>query len=195
MPGKYSHVFGRLGPAVLLCVIVGLTSYPEAASAHEIHVTAHVHDGAIHGEARYPDDTPVGGAKVTAFDPAGEQIGRTTTDEQGEFSLEAKFRCDHRLLVDTGDGHGAEYTVRATLLPANLPPRGDAPASGLPVGESASLQAVVHELVHLGERLDRYERKVWLRDVLGGIGYILGIGGVAFFFLGARRQQPKRKDR
>ena len=167
-----------------LALTVGLICCARPVLAHGVHVSAHVHDGMIHGEAHYPDDTPVRGATVTAYDPAGQQIDRTTIDQKGSFTLEAKFRCDHWLLVDTGDGHGAEYTVRAAQLPANLPPRGDATVAAVP--EEDPLESIQKDLAELRDRL-------WLRDVLGGLGYIVGIAGVAFYFLGVRRKQSRHE--
>jgi nickel transport protein len=170
MSRDFSNVFGGLGLAALLCATLGLMACPVPALGHRIHVSAHVHDGAIHGEAHYPDDTPVRGATVTAYDPAGEKIGQTTTDEKGSFTLEARIRCDHRLLVDTGDGHGAEYVIRAAELH----------------GDQDPLEGIRQELSDLREQL-------WLRDVLGGLGYIVGITGVAFYFLGVRRKRSRRE--
>ena len=94
-----------------------------------MEVFATVEGKTIQGKANFHDGTPARNADVKAFDPAGEEIGRTKTDDQGKFNLAARFRCDHRLLVDTGDGHGAEYTILAKAMPADLPLRGPAVAS------------------------------------------------------------------
>ena len=168
MFARISIVPGSCGPLLLPWAITAVLLNSATTLAHGVHVSAYFHDGAIHGEAHFPDDTPVRKATVTAFDPAGEEIGRTTTDEKGEFSLETKFRCDHRLLVDTGDGHGGEYTVRATEL----------------LGDP---------LEDIRQKLDDLREQLWLRDVLGGLGYIVGITGIAFYFLGVRRKESKRK--
>ena len=88
-----------------------------------MEVFATVEGKTIQGKANFHDGTPARNADVTAFDASGDKIGRTKTDDQGKFTLEARFRCDHRLLVDTNDGHGAEYTILAKSLPADLPPR------------------------------------------------------------------------
>ena len=142
---------------------------------------------------------------MTARDPAGETIGRTKTDRQGEFSLEAKYRCDHRLLVDAGEGHGVAYTVKVAELSKTLPPRGDAPGSagrkaphavGVPVADDTSaatldgrrLEAIHAQLVELRKQLNQYGQSFRLRDILGGIGYIAGIAGVAFYLLGMRKR-------
>ena len=45
------------------------------------------------------------------------------------------------------------------------------------------------ELAALRRELRQYEQRIRLRDVLGGIGYIVGMAGVAFYFLGVRRRQ------
>jgi len=172
-------------------VLVGVLLFASSALAHAVSVFAHAHDDSIHGEVSYFGGIPAKNAKVTALDPSGVEIGETTTDEDGKFTLKARFRCDHRLLVDTGDGHGAEFTVGATQLSQWLPPRDDVPKSTSESSSSSNeqLEAIREQIVELRKQLDGYERKVRLHDVLGGIGYILGIAGVAFCFLGGRRKQ------
>jgi nickel transport protein len=44
-------------------------------------------------------------------------------------------------------------------------------------------------LAELRKEVARYENKVRLHDVLGGIGCILGFMGLAFYFLGVRRRE------
>ncbi len=161
--------------------ILGLLLAASPAFAHRVHVSAHALGTKIFGEVEFSGDVAVKNAKVIAYGPAGEKIGETTTDEQGKFSLEARFRCDHRLLVDTGDGHGAEYTVVAAQLSTSLPPR-------------SGLDTILSQIIELQRRLDQYERKIRWRDVLGGIGYIMGVAGIAFYFLGVRRKQSQSTD-
>jgi nickel transport protein len=56
-------------------------------------------------------------------------------------------------------------------------------------------KAVSKQIRPLREQLDRYEEKVRLHDVLGGIGYIIGLMGLAYF-IGARRKSnaPSSND-
>jgi len=88
-----------------------------------MHLAAQPDGALIRGEVHYHGQTPAAGLTVIAFDDAGEEIGQAKTDDQGKFTLQARFRCDHRLLVQTADGHGAEFTVKADLLPPSLPVR------------------------------------------------------------------------
>ncbi len=167
-------------PGLLTATVIVLSGVP--AAAHQAHVFAHVHGSTIHGEAYLHDKTPLCDAKVTAMDPTGRTIGQTTTDQQGKFTLQAEYGCDHILRVTTDDGHGVEYTVAAADLPTGLTPRAGDIAPG-------GLESVHREIVSLRRQLQEHQDQTRLRDVLGGIGYIFGIAGVAFYFLGVRRQQ------
>ena len=178
----------------LLPVVVAVM-FASPAAAHLVHVDAHVHGHTIHATAYYHGDTPVRNAKVTAYDPAGETLAETTTDEDGKFSLEARYRCDHRLVVDTGDGHGTEYTVTAAELPGDLPPRGGAPvAAPTAADHHHHHNGVSTEIAALRKQIAEFRRETRLRDVLGGIGYIVGIAGIAFYFLGLKRQRSQASN-
>jgi len=194
---------------VALALIVALAA---PAAAHKLIVFASAEGATIHGKAYFLGGAPAQGLAVTAFDPQGAELARTTTDDQGEFTLTANFRCDYRLVVETLDGHGAEFPLQAEQLPADLPPRGEAAGPPHPQAEpsqhvppvaslesnssqhaaaerSAELRALRADVAALQEQLTQYENRTRLRDVLGGIGYILGLAGIAFYFLGVRRKQ------
>jgi len=189
-----------------LLALAAVTVSAAPAAAHKLFVFASAEGATIHGEAYFQGGAPARGLAVTAFDPQGAELARTTTDDQGEFTLTAEFRCDHRLVVETPDGHGAEFTLRAGQLPADLPPRDEAAGPPHPQDEhphahiehshhppssepSEELRALRADVAALQEQLTRYENRTRLRDVLGGIGYILGLAGIAFYFLGVRRKQ------
>lgn len=192
-----------------LAGLVLLAALP--ASAHRLKVFATAEGRKISGYAYFPGGGRAVRVPVLATGPGGEELGRTTTDEKGCFSLEAKWRCDHTLVVETPDGHKATYRVEAAELPSDLPPLGGAGRQGAPrpqghgtgekgqpqvaagpvksgqVLEDAVARAVARELRPLREQLERYEAKRRLHDIIGGIGYILGISGVAFYLLARRR--------
>jgi len=197
---------------VALALIVALAA---PAAAHKLFVFASAEGATIHGKAYFQGGAPAQGLAVTAFDPQGAELARTTTDDQGKFTLTAEFRCDYRLVVETLDGHGAEFPLRAAQLPADLPPRDEAagpphpqaePSQHVPPVEplepatskdivaepSEELRALRADVAALQEQLTRYENRTRLRDILGGIGYILGLAGIASYFLAARRKQADK---
>jgi nickel transport protein len=196
------------GFAVIASVI-----FATPAAAHKASAFATVQGKAISGEAYFRDGSPIRNAQVTVLDPDGGKLGETKTDQAGKFSFEPCRRCDHRFVVDGGDGHVAQCTVEAGELPAGLPHGGPTPApegqtrpspsSGAastessikkPVESSGShdeLEAIQTQIAQLRRELAAREDSTRFRDIVGGIGYILGLMGLAFYFLGARRRKMK----
>jgi nickel transport protein len=203
-------------------VLLGALLASSAASAHTLNVFARVEGTTIRGKAYFRGGTPAQEVEVIARDPAGKELGRTKTDDRGEFSLLARVRCDHTLVVDTGDGHGGQYVVRAAELPAtvgqvsNLPPNSTTPvsstespheanaaASDTPTpapsspGETpivSQIEELQRQVEALREQLDAHDQQVRIRDILGGIGYIVGLTGVAYYVLAMRHKRPAGRN-
>jgi nickel transport protein len=199
---------GRIGWLVLFA-LAGMLPGGDAFG-HVVNVFAVVEGKTIRGEVYFRGGVAAQGAKVEAFDPQGRKLAEAMTDQEGKFSFPVRFRCDHRLLAQAGEGHAGQYTVEAAELPEGLPlPEGEAdtpgqepappaasparsdPAAGLP-GDARLKElieaAVNQQVVPLRRQLDRFENTLRVRDVLGGIGYIFGIMGLLFFFLGKRNK-------
>jgi nickel transport protein len=208
----------------LVCIfaLLAAAGVPRTASAHKLNVFAYVEGQTIRGEAYYRGRTPARDAKVVALDPAGKKLSETRTDEQGNFSVRVRYRCDHRLTIDAGEGHTGEYTLSASELPASLPPW-EQPAAGaqpLPataggqtpapaaapsaasadsepspaaVSREDEVRALRIQIVQLREELAAYRQEAQFRDIVGAAGYILGLGGVAFYFLGVRKKAQQKK--
>ncbi len=127
-------------------------------------VFAGVEGKTIHGKAKYHDGTAVKNGEVRAFDPWGQEIGRTKTDEEGTFALEARFHCDYRLLVDAGDGHGGEYTIPAKTLPEDLPSRTPADFSSPTHSHEEAVAQNAHEDQAGAQALmPSWTRRCWLK--------------------------------
>jgi len=181
--------------SLVVLVLAGLVLLrPEAAWAHKLNVFAWGEGRRIVGEAYFRGHAPLVGGAVTLFGPGGQKLGQTATDAQGKFQFEPRQRVDHRIVVDAGDGHAETFVVTAAELPADLP-GGTAPAvkpaatPGPKVAENAPPvppggQA---QLGQLRAELQEFKHEVRIRDVLGGLGYILGLMGMAFYFLGVRK--------
>jgi nickel transport protein len=180
------------------------------ACAHKLYVFAVVEGKTIHGEAYFRGHLPAQQAAVRVLAPNEAVLGETKTDAEGKFAFEAAERCDHKLVVDAGDGHVESFTVSAAELPASLPlPPGEgrreaiarplstspdltqressgfAPAES-PAADTAAIQA---QIVQLRRELQAFQQETRWHDVLGGIGYIVGLMGLAFYFLGVRRRE------
>ena len=194
-----------------LLLLVSLLLCPASAFAHKLYVFARLEGATIHGRAYFPGDVPAQHIDVIARDPSGRELGRTTTDDKGNFLFTARKRVDHCLTAETPDGHAGQYTVHAAALPDSLSADGATDAggpqiaspatdhAGAPVpaaGKDPESAAVGDQLAELGRQIDDLRQQVYdseerlrLRDLLGGIGFILGLAGVAFY-MQARRRRP-----
>ncbi len=210
---------------LLLAVLVGAWS-AAPAFAHKMVVFATGAGEAIEGEAYFHGGEPARDVKVTLLGPNDRVLGETTTDEEGRFRLAIRFRCDYRVIADAGAGHGAEYSVPADELSADLPPLdgSEAPPAKRPDGATeppraaeqpdvapsenaapgavddaasrrAEIEGLARQVTALRSDLRRYQNELRFRDVLGGLGYILGVMGTAFYFLGVRRKERQSAPR
>ncbi len=188
-------------------IFLATVSMASWARAHKILVDAWVERGmtppTICGECRFGSGDAVKDAPVEIQSEAGEALGETRTDAQGAFRFVPTRGVTHVLLVKAGEGHAGKAVVDASDLPESLP-GGVAPATTrLPGEESPTLpgpavspdleqvvaRAVAAEVAPLRRDLAALREKLWLHDVLGGLGWILGLAGL-WAWLASRRGRP-----
>ncbi len=199
------------------------------AGAHEVDVFASVDGRSISGQAKMAGGSPIKAARVAAFDPAGEVLAETLTDDSGEFTFPLEFRCDHRIEVDAGGGHLGRYTVEMSELPADLSPLGRQSKRAAPVSSQADpepdhspgeahahshdhphdhshtdshehekspedqLAAIDRQLQSLRQDIHDYQARLRIQDIVGAVGYILGLMGLGYY-LGVKRREKAGND-
>jgi len=201
-------------PALVLAAGL-LICQADQAWAHKIKLFAAVEGKVISGYGYFPGGGRLKNARLDVIGPDGQKIGEILTNENGEFSYEAKVRVDHQLVMDSGDGHLAKFLISADELPQSLPGPGTAaqaapapatqeaakpapPAAQeavkpvVPALDQEKLAALVEKAVSrqvrpLREQIEAWEEKIRWHDVLGGLGYLFGVCGLAFFLIGRRR--------
>lgn len=95
--------------------------------------------------------------------------------------------------------HQAKPTMAHAAPTAAPEPPPAAPAPAPTTAEPADLaalidQAVAHNIRPLREQIEAYEQKVRLHDILGGIGYIMGLAGIfAYLQAGNKEKENGRK--
>ena len=187
---------GSLGMCAALAALIAAAD----AGAHQLRVFASTEDGVIQGYAYFVGGSPARNAPVRIHDPGGALLGETKTDGDGEFRFEARKRVDHVITVDLADGHRDTYTVGAAELPEALGGVGEretkreerATDDGETTPEpwaaerqpdpdlmaDAVARAVERQIRPLRDDLRRMEDQRQFRDIVGGIGYIVGLAGL-----------------
>jgi nickel transport protein len=171
------------------------------AEAHLLKLFAYVEGQEIHGSAYFAGGAAATGAPVTVTGADGQTLATLPTDPQGAFRYHADSAGDYRLRVDTGDGHQAEWLIRAaefgqavpeTAIAATPPSAPQSPAGSVADARLAALieQALARQIGPLREALQRSDERARLSDILGGIGFIFGLAGIALWWRG-RQGGPK----
>lgn len=186
--------------ALALCLALA----PAAALAHRANVFAWVEEGMIHGEASFAGGKPAMNSRVTVLDAgSGRELLAVTTDESGAFQFKIpeaarESGADLELVLDAGMGHKDSWVVKADEY-GGAPGEGAPAPSGAPDIKGAPEPAVGPEAKDLAElaasvralerRIDEISRNMarragsgpGLTEILGGIGYIIGLIGLAAY--------------
>ena len=165
---RLRHILPAVACAILLCA--------HSALAHRTNVFAEVRDGRIEGECYSSGGDPIRNASVEFVSTDNTKLGTAQTDPQGRFSYTPTKQIDHRIILDTGDGHRAEWVIKASDFAQNA---------------ATTALAATPPAVPAQRRTHTHERQWRWRDVFSGIGYIFGLAGIALYF--RSRRTPKKR--
>ena len=187
-------VHSLLATLMTVALLMGVTTPP--ALAHKVILSAFTAGDTIEGEVGFSNGDMATNTLVEVFDPDGTKLGETVTDHDGFFVYRPAQAVPHVFKVDLGAGHVAEVTVGVDELPAGVAAPGAIPSGGVAPPVAAlppDLQAMIAEAVRnevrpLRREIAAYKERHDLQTVLGGIGYILGLFGLAFFLVARRRR-------
>lgn len=149
------------------------------AAAHAIHIFAAFEGEVVEGRVYFEGDEPAAGLTVNVFSPEGDPRGVSETDAEGRFTYSPERMEPLKFVVETIEGHRASLTIdlaRNEVYEEVEIERHEA----LPDEIIELLErAVAREVRPVLEELDRLENRIRFRDVIGGIGYIVGAMGLA----------------
>lgn len=190
---------GLFAAAILL---IGFST----ASAHSVKVFAFEEGGQICGEGYFADGSKIRNAKVEVFNGERVKLLETRTDGNGEFRFPSPGGKEVVIVLNASMGHRAEFVL--PLSAADGAGAGTA-AKGNPVSDSSlswkeapvsgiseeRLRAVVNEVFDarmkplLNAVLSLKKEGPPLVEIIGGVGYIVGLFGVFFFMKGRKESK------
>ena len=183
----------------------------DSASAHRVNVFAWVDGDTVYVESKFSGGKKVKAGKVVVMDPQGFELLSGFTNDQGEYSFTVPKQSDLRVIIMAGQGHQGEWTVRKTELQGltsvtTTNTKGSINVSSgqeSNVGNTSSdfeiaassknidpeeLEAIIETV--LDRKLQpvtrmltdmRQAERPGVRDIFAGIGYILGLVGIAVY--------------
>lgn len=170
------------------------------AEAHLFKVFAYVEGNTIHGSVYFAGGTAVENAQITLKGKTSDKPINLTSNIKGEFLYTATTPDDYLIQANTGDGHQAEWLIKAetfsqaattanTTTPASADSQPKAFEKTDPQLATLVEQAVAKQIGPLRESLQRNHDRARLSDIIGGIGFIFGIAGIALWW---RSKQANR---
>ncbi len=191
---------GILGLMLLVCLfLVGEGS----ANAHKVMIFAWVDGDTVHTESKFSGGKRVKGGDVIVYDLEGSQLLKGKTNTKGEFSFKVTKKTGMKIVLMAGTGHRGEWTIPPDEIRVVV--TGEAvTAASKETGEEkpeerarkATMPGVSQDEIQMAveKALDRKLKPVLkmlaeskehgpsVTEILGGIGYILGLMGVAAYF-------------
>lgn len=182
--------------ALLLCFLITLTS---TGYAHNVVAGAYTDGMLVEGEIGLSNgDMAQVGLLVEVFDATGNKLGETKVEEDGLFSYQAKKPMTHIFKANLGAGHVANIAVEGNEFAGFKPSESNKPTAtspnqiaGIDAQELERIvrQAVSQQVKPLQKELRAYKEKVMIRDIMGGLGFILGIVGIAAYMSAKRKEK------
>ena len=163
------------------------------ALAHRVMVFAWVEAQTVHTESKFSGGKLVKGGRIEVFDQAHKKVTQGLTDDRGRFDFsipQGARQLD--IVLTTRMGHTGRWTVSAQELGATValpdPQKPDAAVKastyGTPGLNAEAIEAIVERSLEkkLAPLRAQIAAQSWgLRDIVAGLGYILGLMGLASY--------------
>lgn len=180
------------GTTWLVCLIV-----PTLSMAHRVNLFAWVEGDTVYTESFFSDGTKSVDSRIDVFNSEGAILLTGQTDEEGKFAFKIPEKGDLRIVLNDSMGHRAEHVLSAGEMAGMAGSGYDRDGQNPTEMEGEKEVLVIHKetiksLMEevLNEKLGPILRKLAvsekkgpaLSEIIGGIGYIFGLIGVALYF-------------
>ena len=186
-----------------LAFVLCFTSVPPAL-AHKVYLFAWVEGDTVYTDSYFPGKKKVINGPIKVFDPSGKQLLEGKTDENGQFSFKIPQRTDLRIVLEATMGHKTEYLLKAEEVSGiEVKPDAEKETAKLQDSSPGSVQTADMEQIRIilekaiDDRLKpivrmlarlQEERGPGLTEIIGGIGYIFGLMGIALYFKSRKKK-------
>ncbi len=188
-------------------VIAALVFISTDADAHKIRVFAYENDGSIVAEAKFSSGRPAKKVEIKVLAENQDTLISGVTDNNGEYRFSAEVIRENTagnltITVNDGSGHRGTWELekadylgeKTTHLHSSLSkPRHseenqtNIKTPAVPINYSAIERivekTVAREIAPIKQLLtEQKQDTITLQEILGGLGYILGLAGIAAYY-------------
>jgi nickel transport protein len=186
-------------------VLMGCLFFSSSAYAHRVMIFGWVEGDRVVTQSKYSSNRAVKGGEVSVYDSTENRILTGQTDTQGKYSFQIPAQERLRIVLATAGGHQAEWTITKKELEstsqnhshsnkeyAQPQPKETEPGICQQEIQEAAFEKILDSKLrpmmhHIAESNQTHTS---LRDILGGIGYIIGLVGLTAYM----RSRGKEKQ-
>ncbi len=186
-----------------ICLILGLLP-PIASQAHNLEAEVSVKEIGFTVRAFFEDGTPTRNATAEVIASDGDVLAAGKTDDRGEFSFSNDLKEKIEVVVEDDTGHRETFPLSPAAIALAI--KGEATKMEHSHGEGEHDHTHDHdengEHSHEGDHTHDSDAtdqgdEIILRNetagnkssrVISGLGYVLGITGILFYFLGMKQK-------
>lgn len=180
-PSRRVGLANKNGPVPFFLMVTAFASCGNA-DAHGLYLSVRVEGTSIVGRAYYEGELPAKKAIVRVETMEGEPVVEMLTDESGRFRRPMPYRADYNVIVETADLHEARAILKESDFPEEMQSLKVDPTYKRMAEQTIQEQfASAKDIDQMREQLDRIETAIRLRDVLGGVGIIIGVLAIVYF--------------
>jgi nickel transport protein len=190
---------------LFLIVIVLFSAFD--AHAHRVTIFAWIDDDIVHTQSKFSGGKTVKNGQVDVSDLEGNLLLTGNTDENGEFSFKVPEKTALKIELKAGMGHQAEWIIGVEefgkLEEDNLMVYDRSEESGnflnaksekiindelkreqIEHAVEKALEKKLKPVMHMLSELNN--PRPGISDILGGIGYIIGLVGIGAYYKGRK---------
>ena len=192
---------------ILIFIFLIIIIMDVSVFAHKVNIFAYVEGDKVYTESYFNDGKKCIDSKIEVFDNQGNKLVEGLTDEEGMFSFEIPSEDvidgDLKVVLTASMGHRAEYTILADELGDTVVSIEEKLEEPMSVASPETILVDLKEIqLIIEDTLDEklkpiiremreikkfQEDRISTTEIIGGIGYIIGIFGIIAYFLSRKR--------
>lgn len=210
--GKSRILWRWQATVISFLLLIAYCLLPVTATAHRVNVYGYAEDGRVFVEGYFVDGTKAMNSLVEVFDAeTGQKLLEGKTNKEGLFSFNIPKLTALKLVLTASMGHKNDYTISREEVAEALSgssqessagseksevreQKVEQPAEGAVVS-SKEIERVVakvmdRKLVPIKNILLKMQEEAsrpGMTEIIGGIGYIMGIMGIVLYFKSKNR--------
>lgn len=220
LPHHYLSKYTRVAAGFLSVLIFMILLNASHALAHGVSIFAWVQGDTVHTQSKFMGGKRPNQALIEVFDETGNLLLKGKTNTQGLFSYRAPKVSDMQIVLTAGMGHRAVWTIsKEDFQETAVEPDNHQQMNAITLAKSDKSDLKTHNVDESSENglseaeltilvesiLDRKlkplmdritalnENRISFSDILGGIGYIVGLVGLAAYMQSRGKRSEAEK--